>query len=544
MKLTRKQIAEIVEYDHDERERCRWDARRYGSISNPDSIPEGRVNVPTPRPAECCVDKAEAVLERKTLRYNYIVPDHSGDHRKRGVTVCHVGVRLTKDYRPRVKILSMAHLAGKGCKTILSGDIDYRMVAGWVVTWESEELSRKNDAKVDVTSYGRWWRVPYGEYAGLAFPWHATINPDALSDTRYRWCGWRPGCGIGLINFLDLYDRFPKIEFLAKANLFPLVRKAGISALRNPSFMEWVRKNAKSLSGKWFSVRSAVYAWKHGCSVAAAKRYFEFVRSLSGSIRSCLHWCEEWDAKKMRLNLDYARVRRALPKWGVSQDEYARYVKEAVSYGLDVRSEGVLYPPVRDGRRTFMERLERLEAENQRRYRREERRRKAEERKAQKARREAERRRIEEERAYIKRIMASRLSELDDFQKSVDRIREIPMAGLTCVVAKSQKELLKEGRRMNNCVGGGTYGRGIVFGSTLILMFRDKDGKSWCDAEIDRSNWKIRQCYLRGNDVAPDSVHRLAASIAGSLRKVHAAHKKSHAYPELEAGLEKERAAV
>ena len=221
MKLTRKQIAEIVEYDHDERERCRWDARRYGSISNPDSIPEGRVNVPTPRPAECCVEKARAVLERKTLRYNYIVPDRSGDHRKRGVTVCHVGVRLTKDYRPRVKILSMAHLAGKGCKTILSGDIDYRMVAGWIVIWESEELSRKNDARVDVTNYGRWWRAPYGEYAGLAFPWHATINPDALSDTRYRWCGWRPGCGIGLIDFLDLYDRFPKIEFLAKANLFP-----------------------------------------------------------------------------------------------------------------------------------------------------------------------------------------------------------------------------------------------------------------------------------------------------------------------------------
>ena len=74
---------------------------------------------------------------------------------------------------------------------------------------------------------------------------------------------------------------------------------------------------------------------------------------------------------------------------------------------------------------------------------------------------------------------------------------------------------------MGNCIGNGVYGRGIATGHKLIVMLKIpgvRGGKSFCDIEIDRHTWKVRQCYTKGNRIPPDEVRELANSGTRSAR--------------------------
>ena len=114
--------------------------------------------------------------------------------------------------------------------------------------------------------------------------------------------------------------------------------------------------------------------------------------------------------------------------------------------------------------------------------------------------------------------MTARKAEIAAFQLSLDKSAVVDLGkGVTCVLAKDQKTLLEEGKKMNNCVGMGTYGHGVLLGSKLILMFR-KNGKPFVDAEIDRQSWRVKQCYAKGNSQAPEEFHAASARVAKFLK--------------------------
>lgn len=444
MSLTRKQIDEIARFDAAHRPNGRW--------------------LPTWR----------------TLRYNYIVPDEGGSPRTRDVTVVHVAVRLDGERRAVVKDVGRWDLK-TGRLTLR--DIDYHGLGGWIVGWRASEGWRDGGA------------FRFG--AGLTFPWHATVNPDALKGTRYAYCRYsdEARCKAGLVGWLMLYRQEPKVELLAKAGLHALICPAGLAALKSRRVRDWVLAHRDELARVRHKVRDVLYAARHGLSsVAAAEKLFD----LAASVRRWLS--TDWE----RPRLDYVRLAKALPKWGVDASEYARYLNHAHGAGLDLRNEGTLYPPTAGGRAAFMARLEALERAE------------ARKRRAQAA---ARRKRLAE-------MMEVRAAELEAFQRSLDRVRTLKGCGYVLVLAKTQKELLAEGKRMHNCVGCGTYGEGIVAGDLLIVMLRDADGKSFCDIEISRRSWTVRQCYLKRNERAPQDVRTLADRIAAALKAEHARHRR------------------
>ena len=100
-------------------------------------------------------------------------------------------------------------------------------------------------------------------------------------------------------------------------------------------------------------------------------------------------------------------------------------------------------------------------------------------------------------------------------------------AALNSENGDTAEELLAEGRKMGNCVGCGTYGRGIVYGRCLIVMVRDEHGRPYVDIEIDRASWKVRQCYSRHNQPAPENVHALANALAVKFRQMSKRRKAS-----------------
>ena len=133
------------------------------------------------------------------------------------------------------------------------------------------------------------------------------------------------------------------------------------------------------------------------------------------------------------------------------------------------------------------------------------------------------------ERERLKALFEERMPEIEMFQKSLERVKTLEGCGYRLILAKTQEELIAEGRKMNNCVGNGVYGRGILEGDTLIVMLKSANGKSYCDIEIERNTWRVRQCYTKGNHLPPDKIRKLAMRIAAELKKIYAKSKKRKA---------------
>lgn len=473
--LTDEQIREVVEFDREKRACGKYDGRRCG----------GRQ--PT----------------RKTLRYNVIVPYRPRVPGERvEVSVAHVAVRLNRAYTPIVKEVARIDLE--------TGDIEYRDMGyhglgGWIVYWDRADWNNKAI---------RAWMCPpgsgvceherYRRRGALTFPWHETVNPDALKGTRYEFCQW-PG-KYGLVDWLMLYRSEPKIELLAKLGLFGLCTPVSAKALHTPSVRKYLQDNLATLqkNHRAYDAREFVWAARRNLPIGEAVKHYNLVKSvmnLRGDLRG--------------IRLDYERLRKMLPKWKADVNEYLRYLDFARRTGRDMKCEGVLYPPVGSGETSFHARLEHIEAE----YDRQERSRRRRERREQ---RELEERRRRE----LADLMAERIPEIAAFQQSLDRNRVFDLGSkVKVVLARSQDELRTEGRAMHNCVGMGHYGEGIIRGDSLILMFRC-ERKPVCDVEIDRRNWSVRQCYFAHNKPATQDYHDAARKIASHLRTIEAKRRK------------------
>lgn len=449
-------------------------------------------------------------MRRTTERYNYIVPcdgkckslsevlGYGKPERPKEVCIVNVAVKPGHDDVPVVR--EVVWMWPESCKIEIAG-CRFLGMAGWLVEWAWKDLKpRKGKPATD------WRRALYFTSTTQVFDWRynldgltraydATVNPEALQGTRYKYCQYVGGGHCGLMDWLTLYRMEPKVELLAKAGLRRCVCPAGLKALKDRKVFDWVIENKATLArSKNWNVRDLLYAARHGVTIKKAKDHFETVRELSrklDSMRWNLRIADDY-CRPVKLKLDYERLAKLLPKWGVDACEYGRYVEHAKEAGLDLRNEGTLYPPVTGGRKAFMHRLEELEAN-------------AAKMKA----------------AEIDKAMSERAPEIAAFQESVERTKTLYGCGYKIVLAKTQGELLAEGKRMGNCIGNGVYGRGIATGHKLIVMLKlpgVRGAKSYCDIEIDRHTWKVRQCYTKGNRIPPDEVRELANRIAAFLK--------------------------
>jgi len=492
-------IRRVVEFDREKRACGKYGGRRYGSVTG-----DHATNITEAwRIVEHPGTDGGRPPTRKTLRYNVIVPYRPRVPGERvDVLVVHVAVRLNRAYTPVVKEVARIDLE--------TGDIEYRDMGyhglgGWVVYWDRADWSNKAiRAWIRPACSGVCEHERYRRRGALTFPWHETVNPDALKGTRYEWCQW-PG-KYGLVEWLMLYRSEPKIELLAKLGLFRLCTPVAAKALHAPAVRKYLQNNLATLQKNQiaYDAREFVWAARRNLPIGEAVRHYELVKSFM-NLRV--------DLKGIRL--DYERLRKMLPKWKADVHEYSRYLDYARLTGIDIKCEGVLYPPVGRGETSFHARLERLEAEYDRQRRRERRRERRE-----------QRERAERERRELADLMAKRLPEIAAFQSSLDRAKILDLGtGVKAVLARTQDELRVEGRKMHNCVGMGHYGEGIVRGNTLILMFR-VGGKPFCDVEIDRRNWSVRQCYFAHNKPATQDYRDAADKIAEYLKKLDAANRK------------------
>ena len=522
--LTREQIEKIIAFDYRARMKKKFDKRRYGSVSDTAllhrrQMSEGQMagfNATFTKVSGGCAlraywnahdgtrQKKDGAPTRKTLRYNLIVPEKApsskldGTGKRPGLKVYHVAVRLNRQFKPLIK--DVVHFSPQ-TKRIEVRDMSYHQMGGWIASFSREEYDvRTNRSYFYCGAFGRWctYKDCYRWGGMLLFPYHETVNPEDLKGTAYEWCQYEDGHGIGLCDWLALYHDEPKVELLAKLKLYSVISPMGVREMKKPKIFNYVKENLAQLQKGRYSLREIVWSANRGTTLDKGVRHYKLIESFKYF-------------KPAGLRLDYERADKLIRKLKVDVDEYCRYLRYAKKAGLDLRNEGTVYPPVAGGRKAFMARLERIEAEA--------------------ARREAERDIMEKygvkSPEEVKKIMEARVEEIAAFQTLIDRSKTLKGAGYKLILAKTQEDLIAEGKRMGNCVGCGEYGRGIVAGDRLIVIISAKgkmkgeSGKTVerrFDVEIDRKHWKVRQCYAPHNDAAPDEVRELAQRIADSLK--------------------------
>lgn len=449
-------------------------------------------------------DRAERdVNSHKTLRYNYVDVLPKGRDGVRDCEIVHVAVRLDRAGCPVVKDVVRINMVDG---TVSYRDLGYHGLGGWIVYWNRSDWATKSIRSWSCPpALGEWVTEKLGRSAAMTFPWQPTVNPGALADTRYKYSQYEQGHGIGIVKWLRLYRDEPRVEALAKAGLHALISRASLKALKDRRVFAWCRDHADEIR-KGSTVREILWSVHHGCDLKASARHFRFVEDMR--MRRDRFWPR----------MDYARLEKLITKWDVKPHEYARYIDECRRAGLDLRNDGTLYPPTSGGREAFMERMERLEREGDRL-----------ERNARRRRARADAKRAREEARRAAELMEERIPEIEAFQKGADRVLKLSGESYRLVLAKSQEELLEEGKKMGNCVGCGTYGRGIVDGRCLIVMVRDGRGRPYVDIEIDRKSWTVRQCYARHNQPAPENVHALANALALKFKQMSAAKRRRSA---------------
>lgn len=459
---------------------------------------------------------------RKTLRYNWINVFRDGE-----VEIEHVAVRLNAAGGQVAKIVAAIRPAEK---TIQLRDMVFGMIAGWHVEWRSKDWRGKSTEPMLADGYldASWWGMSLKFRRAETFAWHETVNPEALAESRYKYCQYDPHkCG-GLVDWLMMYAQDPKVELLAKLDLHSLVTPAGLNCLRDRRVLDFVRMYVSECRGAM--PRSVAYAARHGVTVSAADCHFLNAARCADALRGARASWRDRHGRKAIFRVDADRIDRLLGRWHVTWDEYGRYIEDAIEAEMDPRNEGTLYPPTTGGRRAFMERAERVEAERAKIERRRER----EERRARKMAEAARRKKEREEQKWLVDTASIRRRELVAFQASARRSAILRGTGYRLVVAKSQTELRAQGRRFGNCVGNGIYGRAVAVGDALIVIVNDKGGKPAACIEIRRDGWKVRQCYAPGNKTPPEGMQKLADRLAQLFRREHRAHVKAKRFTALE----------
>lgn len=125
---------------------------------------------------------------------------------------------------------------------------------------------------------------------------------------------------------------------------------------------------------------------------------------------------------------------------------------------------------------------------------------------------------------YDEKLKKERQKKEEALQKFVSGLSELDnyeVDGMIAKIPHTYGDFVEEGSNNHNCVGDGWYYDRMVEAKSIIVFLRTKEGKSYCTCEFTFENGeiKLRQCRLKSNTDAPDTVHRSAEKYGMLLQK-------------------------
>lgn len=327
---------------------------------------------------------------------------------------------------------------------------------------------------------GSWYNGRFSQRVSWAkeddywfFKGGIVVNPEALQQTKYRYCAWRGNSALELMKYIRIYKEHPKVELLSKANLTHLIQPSFLKKLeKDRDFARFFRDNfafaAKS------SRQDFVYAYRHGIGVEDARRHLSAV----------------YNFKTLPNGFDRDKVAAYCDKRDVDPYDYIHYATNFIDAEWSLQDEQRLYP--KDfhaaAAKASTEALEKTDP--------------------------AEAKRQKERDARLLKVS----KRMDRLLKTVRAQLGWRVGDMDIILPITKEQFRSEGNAMHNCISG-YYARQM---DTCICFFIYKGGQPFVDVEVGMDG-SVRQCRENRNKPAAqdmvDIAEMVGRKIASSARR-------------------------
>lgn len=320
--------------------------------------------------------------------------------------------------------------------------------------------------------FGKWY---WYDKIGIQYP---VINPEALKDTEFEYCGWSERCGMDLVEYLRLWREHPEVEYFGKMGLCP--KKSLLKKVQKDKGFAKFLWNNRDVEWQYFGCTDIIRAYDKHISL-------EESREIGNEIFEANRFYREISAFK-GLKLDKVKIYRYCVKNGINR-AYSDYIDAIYNLGLDLNDTKNLYP--RDFRRMHDLRVNEWASE--------------------KARRDKK---------------ASRKMRVQ-FKEAAENYQKYAFEdGSFCIVIpRGIRDLQHEGKVLKHCVGKMGYDAKMVKGTSFIAFLRKSDDPEipFVTIEFDLQRKMIRQIYGIHDSVPSQEVKDWAKiwekKVADSMRE-------------------------
>lgn len=314
-------------------------------------------------------------------------------------------------------------------------------MAGWRVVYspgkaQSNSWYGYNYYSYDETDFGKWMWM---DKIGISYN---ILNLDVLKYTRYKYCGYS---GVGeFLKYIRMWIQYPETEYLGKMGLRPSIKLLK-KAKKDKGFAKYLKKVSES-DDKWYGVNTMIFAYDNGVSLENADKYCYEMASARRKMRGL--------TSIQQAELDYKKVLQYCDKQKCTLYAYDDYIRACIGIGLDLNDTKNSYP--KEFRRMHDLRT------NQ----------------------------------WSSKQVKGKSKEFKKAAKLYKKF-EISNKKYTILIPDGIRDLQKEGKELDHCVGKMGYDKKMIKGISFIAFVRKskKPDVPFVTVEYGIRDKKVLQCY-------------------------------------------------
>jgi hypothetical protein len=341
-------------------------------------------------------------------------------------------------------------------------DIELFIIAGYVVGWYSEGLSKYKK----YYETGRWDEVK-DNYFNL-YP--KLVNVDyLLRKKKYKYSAIDKYTYNDKLKYIRLYEKYPQIEMLTKFGFSQFATKKTILAKvsKDKKFRQWLIANQKELTKlhSYFYASTILLAYSKHLDLAKAQKLEEFKKSFMKD--------SEYKHIKEAFNNNIERLFYYLKEQNIGLALYKDYLTACEFLGLDMTKNKNLTPHnLQYWHDVRIDEMHSKQAEID----------------------ELKRKELYENFSFVANKYEALQRNLKD--------------NFVVIIAKSPQDLIYEGDTLHHCVGRMNYDQKFAREESLIFFVRYKENieTPFVTLEYSLKNHKILQCYADHDSKPSDEV--------------------------------------
>ena len=349
---------------------------------------------------------------------------------------------------------------GLNSENCFAKDILWTPIGGYVVGWFAEGL----------TKYPKWYEDEEWGEAGDKYldPFAPIVNAEyVLKIPEFKYSACELYDGVNTLQYLRFYRKYPQMEYMVKLGLskYAMSKQLLEKVSKDKKFYKWLSANREELKLGEFYITSILQAYQKNKPLKEVQAFESAKKNL----------CKEESFKPIREMLDgkYERYLNYIGKQQITNRLYLDYLKACNYLGLDMSEDKNRFP--HDFNYWHDMRIDEYST--------------------------AKALKDEQERAELYEkfsIVSEKYSPMQYDEKN----------NLIVVIPKTPADLIREGEKLNHCVGRMNYDQKFIREETLIFFIRSplKPTEPFVTVEYSIKQKKILQCYAKGNTKPNDTV--------------------------------------